>query len=179
MIFNQPGDFAEIMCYNGEYYSNGTEVMVSDEYINTHTYNGKKIWKYAWFGNNTIHNGQRAYVFYRSKCSCVDFYKMNIDYSTQGDYAPFFVVYAYELASFIEKFTKPFKMSDEQKTAREQAILYMLEHPKRDWDYPELLLGWIIYTGVLIGSLMFKEFYIPWLIATYVFYEYRKGILSQ
>ena len=179
MIFNQPGDWSEILYYNGDYYSNGSEVMIKDEYINTHTYNGKKIWKYAYFGNKIVHNGQTAYFFWSTRKRYIDFMELNIDYKTRGDYAPYFVVYAYELSNFIEEFTRPYKMSDEQKAERERAIMYMIEHPKRDWDYPELLIGWIVYIGVLIGSLIFKEFYIPWAIATYAFYEYRKGILSE
>lgn len=179
MIFNQPGDWSEILYYNGDYYSNGSEVMIRDDYINTHTYNGKKIWKYARFGSKTTYNGQIAYVFWRTKSQCIDFYMMNLDYKTQNDYAPFFVVYAYELSNFIEEFTRPIKMSDEMKAAREQAIMDMIEHPKRDWDYPELLIGWIVYIGVMIGSLIFTEFYVPWIFASYAFYEYRKGVLSQ
>ena len=85
MIFNQPGDWSEILYYNGDYYSNGSEVKIKDEYIQTHTYNGQKIWKYARFGNKTTYNRQIAYLFWKSKSTYVDFYAMNLDYNTRGD----------------------------------------------------------------------------------------------
>ena len=178
MIFNQPGDFSEILYYEGDYYSNGTEIIVSDEYINTHTFNGKKIWKYAYFGNKTIYNGRTAYFFWASKRTWLDHRVLGIDYSTYNDYTPYFVVTALELPCMIQEFTKPIKLSEQHKEAVNKAIMDMIEHPKRDWDYPELLIGWIVYIIVMVGCLIFKEFYIPWIIASYIFYEYRKGVLS-
>lgn len=179
MIFNQPGDFSEILYYNGDYYSNGTEIMVSDEYINTHTFNGKKIWKYAYFGNKTVYNGKTAYFFWASRRTFLDHCRMGIDYSKYNDYSPYFVVTAWELNNMIQEFTKPIKLPDKDKEAVDQMIMDIISHPKTDWDYLELIIGWIVYICVMMGSLIFTEFYIPWMIASYVFYKYRKGILSQ
>ena len=104
---------------------------------------------------------------------------MGIDYSTCRDYSPYFVVTAWELKSMIQEFTKPIKLSDVQKEAMNQAIMDMIEHPKKDWDYPELIIGWIVYIAAMVGSLIFNEFYIPWIISTCVFYVYRKGVLNK
>lgn len=179
MIFNTPGDFSEIMYHKGDYYSNGTEVVLTDEYINTHMFDGKKIWKYARFNDKVIRHGQTAYFFYAIKNRCLDYYRMGMDYSEINDYAPYFVIYAFDIESAIQEFTKPIKLSEEQKDAWHQAIIDSIDHPKRDWDYPELLFGWIVYIAAMVGSLMFKDFYILWLVVTYIFYRYRKGIVNQ
>ncbi len=180
MIFNQPGDWSEVLYYDGEYYSNGTEIMLTDEYINTHTYNGKKIWKYAYFNNKVVFpDGTVAYSFHASRTSWLDYRMMGIDYNTCRDYAPYFNIYPFQLSGAIQEFTKPITLTESQKEAVNQAIMDMIEHPKTDWDYPELVIGWIVYIIAMIGSLIFTEFYIPWLIATYIFYQYRKSILNQ
>lgn len=184
MLFGGNGDPREFMRYNGKTYLNGTQFTVKDEYINSHTFNGKKIWKYAKFWGTTNGPSGLCYYFSRDKYSFCDL--LNMGYKApeernacQRDYAPFFTVMAWQLSNVIEEITHPITLSDDQEEAINQAIMDMIEHPKTDWDYPELVIGWIVYIAAMVGSLIFNEFYIPWVIATYVFYQYRKGVLGQ
>lgn len=179
MIFNTPGDFSEVMLHKDDYYSNGTEVMLTDKFINTHMFNGKKIWKYAKFNNKVTRNGQLAYFFYAAKISWYDFNEMGIDYSELDNYAPYFVIYAFDIENAIQEFTRPYKLSDDQKNALYDATIYNMEHPKRDWDYPEMIIAWIVYIATMIGSLIFVQYYLLHPIITYIFLKYRKGVMER
>jgi hypothetical protein len=167
------------MYYKGEYYINGTEVMLSDKYIEQHKYNNKKLWKQAYFHHKIINNGCATYFFCVINLDWSSLKKIGLDIKAKDDYASYFVVEALDLDWAIEEITKPIKLSKEETEARNKAIEYMIEHPKRDWDYPELLGMWLVYIIVLLGSLIFKEFYIIWIVATYIFYKTRKGILDR
>lgn len=177
---NDPRSF---MYYKGDYYVNKTEVAFKDEFIKNKTYNGKKIWKYARFSNVTTLNNQTAYLFNRSKYSFCDLLSMGYDTpeernTCKNDYAPFFVLTTSEVDCAIENFTKPIKLSKEETEAINNAIIDMIENPKTDWDYPEMRLLWVVYIAVLIGSLIFKEFYILWAVASYIFFTWRKDIVK-
>ena len=178
MLFN---DSRPLMYYKEEWYVKGAEIILTDSYIENHMFNGKKLWKYARFDHVTTKNNQTAYFFCRSKYSFCDLLQMGYNEaqeraSCQRDYAPYFVVTNSELEWAIEEFTKPLKLSKEETEARNKAIEYIIEHPKRDWDYPELLVMWLVYIVVLLGSMIFREFYLIWIVATYIFYKLRKGI---
>ena len=49
---------------------------------------------------------------------------------------------------------------------------------KSDFDSPVLIALWIVYILVMMGSLIFKQFYPIWPVVSYIFYEIRKGILD-
>lgn len=184
MLFNTytDGDPRSFMYYNGEYYIDGTKIALKDEFIKSRKRNGDKLlWKYARFDHQTTYKNQTAYFFCRDKFQTYELY--NMGYSKEEinackrDYAPHFVLMAWELDSAIEEVTHPIKLSKEETTAVNNAIMDMIEHPKRDWDDPSLLTLWIIYIAVMVGSLIFNQFYIIWAIATVVFYYARKGML--
>lgn len=186
MTFNTctNGDPREFMSYKGELYINGTEIVLTDKYIENHSFNGLKLWKYARFHHKTIYNNQIAYFFCRSKCSYCDLLEMGYrDNATrnvcQRDYAPYFVITAFELESAIEKFLHPIQMSKREIEERNQAIEYIIDHPKKDWDYPGLLILWAVYIATMIGSLIFNQFYIIWAIASCIFFTCRRGILKS
>ena len=177
------GNEIEYMYFDGRTYMNGTHFTVKDEYIATHKPNGKKIWKHARFWGTLNGPDGLYYYFARAKYSFCDLYEVSKQTeesiaSLQADYAPFFTARPWELHDVIEEFTKPLMISEEEEAARQEAITRTIEHPNNDWDYPEMRFGWIVYILVLIGSLIFKQFYIPWAIATYIFYIYRKGVIG-
>ena len=181
MLFNTNtnGDPRSFMYYKGEYYINGTEFTLNDEYLKNKTFHDKKLWKYARFSHQINSAGKVMYFFDAAKIDSGSLYMMGLDANTRANYAPYFVISPVELDYAIGEFTKPIKLSKEGRERLEGAVQYMIDHPKRDWDYPELIWLWLIYIAVLVGSLIFYEFYIVWAVATIVFCTLRKGILKQ
>lgn len=173
------GDPRSFMCYHNEYYINGTEITLKDDYINNHTFNGRKLWKYAKFDHQVTYNNQISYFFCARKTDWTDFRAAGVDRNAERDYARYFILTAWELEIAIEDVTRPIKLSKEETEAMHNAIIEMIEHPKRDWDYPELRILWLVYIVVMVGSLIFREFYIPWLLATCIFSKIRKDVMSS
>lgn len=180
MLFNTNinGDPRSFMYYKGDYYINGTELTLTDAYIKSKKYEGKKIWKYARFSHKINKNGSIMYFFTPTKIDWVSLYLMGLDYTAQYDYAPYFIISPLELSYAIEDFIKPIKLSKEETEQIQNNLMNTVMYPKRDWDYPELRLLWILYIATLIGSLIFTEFYIVWGLASFIFYQIRKGILK-
>lgn len=100
---------------------------------------------------------------------------MGLDIKTENDYAPYFVIEAFVLPNIIEEITKPIKLSQEETKAIFAALA---AEPKKDWEVKGIVAAWLIYIAVLIGSLIFKEFYFIWIVATYIFLKYRKEMLN-
>lgn len=177
MLFNTStnGDPRSFFYYKGDYYINGTEIILKDEYINSHQWNGKKLWKYARYDHQTIYNGRVAYFFCRSRSDWLSLNGMGLDVKAKNDYAPYFVVDALDIEDAIEEFTKPIKLE----RSETEAILEAITKPKSDFDNPALLVLWIIYLAVMVGSLIFKQFYIIWAVASFLFLKYRKEMLNQ
>ena len=177
IIQNDPRQF---MYYNGDWYLNGTEVELSSEFMESYEQiHGKKLWKYARFGKKII-NG---YLFWRCKCIYWELWGLGINdkkeiEKIQDETEPFFVIDNLELEYAIKTFTKPIKMSKEEQELRQKAIEYMIEHPKKDWDYPELQIMWVAYIITMIGSLIFNHFYLIWVVASFLFFKYRTKILN-
>ena len=167
MIFQTygDGDPREFMYYKDDLYMSGTEIELSDDYINTHKWNGKRLWKYAKFNNKTTYNGATAYFFNQNK----------IDWSVAGEYAPYFVISTFELEYAIEKVTKPLKLEREITNKVMEAVVT----PKTDFDYPILVALWVVYIVLMIACLVFTQFYIPQAILSYIFYITRKDILNK
>lgn len=185
MMFNTyvDGDPREFMYYKGEWYINGTEIALTETYMKYITFYDKKLWKYARFHHVTYYNNQTAYFFSICKNTCGDLYMMGYKdpkerRECQINHAPYFVITASELEYAIEEITKPIKLSQKETEAIQKGIEDMIENPKTDWDYPEMRIAWLVYIVAMVGSLIFTEFYIPWIIATYVFFTYRKGIIQ-
>lgn len=177
MLFNTTtnGDPRSFLYYKGDFYINGSEIILKDEYINSHKWNGDKLWKYARFDHQTTYNGGLAYFFCQSRSDWLSFNKLGIDYKTRDDYAPYFVVDTLELENLIEEFSHPIKLQHEET----EAILEAIVEPKRDIDNPSLMLMWLVYIAVMVGSLIFKQFYIVWGVASFLFFRYRKEMLDR
>ena len=174
MLFNNStnGDPRSFFYYRGDFYINGTEITLKPEYINTHRWNGKKLWKYARYDHQTTYNGQISYFFCASKFDWLSLNGMGLDMTVRDDYAPYFVVSALELENAIAEITKPIKLKREET----EAILDNIVKPKSDLEEPGLVVLWLVYIAVLIGSLIFKQFYLIWAIATIFFIKYRGEI---
>lgn len=181
MLFNNNTncDPRSFMYYKGEYYINGTEITLTDDYIKNNLFNEKKLWKYARFDHQTQHNGYNAYFFCAIKLDCLSLHEMNIDVNARKDYASYFIIEAYKIESVINKITKPIKLTKEENEKIQECIIDLIEHPKTDLDYPKLLAAWIIYIIIMIASLIFNQFYIIWFVASYIFFMWRKDILRR
>lgn len=186
MIMCPPsGSHKEYMYYNGKTYLNGTKFTLNDSYIENWTYQGKKIWKYAYFSGTFNNQNGLHYYFVRDKFTIDDVKKFTgLKPGTkefrefQMSYSPVVVVRPWELSLVIEEITQPRMLSEAEEKARMDAIMQFVEHPNNDWDHPEMRIAWVVYIVAMIGSLIFTQFYILWAIATWVFYKYRKGIMG-
>ena len=177
MLFNTSvnGDPRSFFYYKGDYYINGTEITLKDEYIKNHRWNGDKLWKYARYDHQTVYNGRTAYFFCCIKTDWLSLNSMGLDIRAIDDYAPYFVIEALDLDNAIEEFIKPIKLEREET----EAVLEAITTPKSDFDNPELTVLWVIYIAVMIGSLIFNQFYIVWAIVTFLFFKYRKEMLNK
>lgn len=50
--------------------------------------------------------------------------------------------------------------------------------PKRDFEVPGMLGAWIAYIVVMIGLLIFNQWYIGWIAATVIFFNYRNKMMN-
>lgn len=144
--------------YNGQFYSRGTKIKLKQKYLNTHTYNGEQIWPYARFDNKIMKENEIYFVF---KISDIDM---------QGEwrkYSGYFLVYSHNIIDAIEKIISPVIINVEQKNVK----YYMSEKNNNECK----IFGIIIYISVLVASLVFKEFYIIWAIASFIFYKWSKS----
>lgn len=169
------GDPRSFFYYKGDYYINGTEIMLKDTYINNHKCNGRKLWKYAKYHHQTYYDGSVAYFFCISRCDWISLYRMGLDEHITDDCAGFFVIKALELEYAIQEITKPIKLE----RAQTEAILEAIAKPKSDLDNTGVILLWAAYIFVLIGSLIFRQFYLIWIVASILFIKYRKELLNR
>lgn len=176
MVFNTytNGDPRSFFYYKGDYYINGTEIILTDEYVNSHTWNGRKIWKYARYDHQVVYGGCVAYFFCISNADWLALNKMGLGPNAADDYASFFVIQALDIERAIQEFTKPIKLRREQTEAIKEAIAT----PKSDFDNAGLVLLWVIYIAVMIVSLIFKQFYLIWFAVSIIFFKLRKEMLS-
>lgn len=174
MMFNTNvnGDPRSFMYYNGDYYVDGTEITLTDNYMKKHKFYGKKLWKYAKFHHQTIYNNQVSYFFCATRIDWLSLNGMGLDVRVANDYAPYFVVTAMELNEAIDDIIKPIKLSQQETDVINEA----LTKPKSDFDNNGLIVLWLVYIAVMVGSLMFKQFYIIWAIASFLFFKYRKEL---
>ena len=176
MVFD--GDPRSFMYYKEQYYINGTVVEISESYRNTNSFNGKKIWKYARFDRQISSPNGILYFFCITNSDTLSLRSMNIDRHTINEYASYFTVPAWMIENVIKTIIKPIKLSHAECKVINDYILNAIENPKSDFEYQNLKIGWIVYIGVLIASLIFKQFYLIWIIATFVFFKWRRGVLK-
>ena len=176
MMFNTNvnGDPRSFMYYRGDYYINGTEIALTEQYMNSHKFYDKKLWKYAKFHHQTTYNNQLAYFFCATKLDWLSLNEIGLDIREADNYAPYFVVTSMELENAIEVVTKSIKLERKEVDMINEA----LAEPKYDIDNNCLVALWVVYIVVMIGSLIFRQFYILWAIASFLFFKYRKEMLQ-
>ena len=144
--------------YNGNFYSCGTKIKLKQKYLDTHTYNREPIWPYAKFDNKVIRNHTTYFVF---KIADID---------THGEwrrYSGYFLICATNLEDAIEKIISPVIINIKQNLA------YCQTSEKKNNESKVFTI--LIYICVLIASLIFKEFYIIWAIASFVLYKWSEN----
>ena len=177
MILGQGG--AHYFYYKGEYYGQSTKFARKKEFVGKPTPHriSKKFWSeysFAW------QSGDR-YFFNPVGCRFLDLtckgYSREQATQIENECSAAIALNSYELEIYIgEILTPEKKMTGFLRKQIDDAITNIIEHPKRDWDYPELLFLWILYIVLMIGSLIFKQFYLLWIVLTLGFYYIRKNI---
>jgi hypothetical protein len=176
---NTRGDPRSFMYYNGQYYINGTIVELSDQYVQNNSFQGKKIWKYARFDRQANSSGSMSYFFSAAKFDYLSLREMGLSVDVKKEYAHYFTIDACMAENAIQRVIRPVKLTKIEQEAMNSAFEDMITHPKKDWDYAELRFGWLAYIVILVASLIFKQFYIIWIVATFLFFAWRKDILKQ
>ena len=175
MLFNTSttGDPRSFFYYKGDYYINGTEIILKDSYIKNHTWNGQKLWKYALYDHQTTYNGQTCYFFRQSRCDGLSLNSMGLDANERSNYAPYFLVSSLDLESAIGEIAHAIKLE----RAQTEAIIEAVTQPKSEFDNNIMLVLWAVYIIAMFGSLIFKQFYILWAIESFLFFKFRKEML--
>ena len=171
-------DPRSFMYYKEQYYINGTVVELSESYCNTNNFNGKKIWKYARFKHQISSPNGILYFFCIAHADAISMRSINIDRTMINEYAPYFTVPAYMIEHVIQTILRPIKLSQEECNAINNHILNIIENPKTDWNRQYLRIELMIYITILIASLIFKHFYLIWIVATFVFFKWKRGVLK-
>ena len=87
------------------------------------------------------------------------------------NYAPYFTIEAYKIDSLIEEIIRPIEFTNTE--------LLNFNLPKKDYEVNEMIALWIIYIAIMIGSLIFNQFYIIWIVVTFLFFKLRNEILNN
>lgn len=149
--------------YRNVAYFTGTHVSFSDNFMTTYRYEGKPIWKYARFYKR-INN---TYVFTRLTTDFWWLKEHNMNWDDYKKTCPFFILDKSLLDNAIEVIDDPIEVT----------IQALPQY--KDWEVTEVMVGWVIYILVLFFSLVFKDFYIIWIAASFLFFTFRKGMLNR
>lgn len=172
-------DPRSFMYYRGQYYINGTIIEVKDSYLNANKFDGKSIWKYARFDHKVSGQDGILYFFCIANIDTLSLRKMNMDRVNVKEYAAYFTVPAWIIENVVESIVKPIKLSQAECDAIHDGLLNAIEKQQSDWERPILQIAWVAYVIVLIASLIFRQFYILWIIASFIFFKFRKEVLRQ
>lgn len=175
-INNDPRSF---FYYQDDFYINGTEITLTDQYINSHKINDKKVWKYMRFYKQLNNNGHISYMFIAIKIDWLSLRQMGLDPSANREYSPTAIIEPWELSFAIEEITKPIRLERTQT----QAIMSYIEEniigPKMDWEFPGLMFAWVIYIIIMIGCFAFHHAWILQMVVSLIFIKIRKGYRNE
>jgi hypothetical protein len=153
--------------YRNISYCKGTEISLTNSFIQKNSYEGNAIWKYARFCKRIVKDGKNMYFF--ARCP-VDWYWMrenNLSRKTFEQTCPYFLIDDARMSNAIESIIKPIEI----------AVLPLPQY--KDYEVAGVMVGWVIYLLVLFFSLIFKEFYLIWIVASIIFFSVRKGMLNK
>lgn len=148
--------------YNEKLYGEGTKVKVSQSYIDKHSTEEKQIWHYAEFECRTIINNE-VHLYFK----ITDWYLA----PRTINYKAFYFVSTKDLNDFIEEIeTPPIDMEKYE---------VFIPAMRKDWEVKGLMFAWVVYIAAMIGCLIFKDFWIFWIIISIIFDQYRKGKIEN
>ena len=156
MHYDQLTGQAQFFMYQNKIYTTNTQIKVAQPYIDSHSEKDAPIWPYARFLRKYIKDNILYYEFNPCKLDLFGEWTKSTG---------MFAVKASELTSAIEEIILPIEVENVQIT---------LPTSKKDWEDNDMMWAWIIYIAVMVGSLIFKQFYIIWAIATIIFFNYRR-----
>lgn len=148
--------------YNGKLYGEKAIVKVSQSYIDKHSTEKEQIWCYARFENKTRIDNEIHYFFNITNWG---FAPKKINYKA------LLFINAKELNEFIEEIeTPPIDMEKHE---------VFIPAMRKDWEVKGLMFAWVVYIAAMIGCLIFKDFWIFWIIISIIFDQYRKGKIEN
>ena len=173
MVSNGPGAG---FYYKGDIYIKGTIIKLKDEYIKKRAVQGEKIWKYAkymWMGD------PGRFVFNYCKMDYnYDLPKMGYTDPEERrripkEHVPIFGISGWEMEEAIEEIVR-------RETLPREITEIIMENIADPKTYETKGSGILcaIYVAVMIGSLIFNQFYIVWIVATILFLLIKKGMES-
>ena len=174
MVHNINNDPRSFMYYNGQYYVNGTTIELSDKYMTTYRFNGKRPWKYARFDHQVNTADGLSYFFCAIKIDTLSLRDMGLSRDVVNEHATYFLIPAININEAIGRVIKPIFLTQEENDIINNALLDMATKPMSDFQCPGLICAWLMYIIVLIASLIFRQFYIIWIIASFIFFKWRK-----
>lgn len=154
MCYNPMGH-AIFFVYNEKIYTKCTVVKPSQIFVDSYKIKGEDLWTYYRLMDVIVKNGITYYHFQITRVLDCDFYK----------YKTSILVNQFEIDTFVGEITIPIEVE----IGKDNTPFI----PKKDWEDKNMLMAWIVYIVVMIGSLIFKQFYIVWIIATIIFLKYR------
>lgn len=163
--------------YKGQHYDSGTIITIKDEYINSHTYNGKRIWNTAIFLNRVYDEGKVQYSFNIKPPIWHDMREQGISQQEINECVCTFRIDALALEDAIEEITKP--IYPPENTTFKIPGLHDDMTPVRDWEVPELMVAWVAYILVTIGVCIFKQGFLLWPIISFYFNKIRNEMLNR
>jgi hypothetical protein len=166
------------MFYKNQYYINGTIVEISDIYRDNNSFNGKKIWQYARFDHQINGPNGVLYFFCIANVDMISLRSMNMDRKDINKYSPYFTVPAWLIENVIKTIIKPIKLSQAECDAINNGLINNIVNRNTNCENQELKIAWILYVIILISSLIFRQFYLIWIIASFIFFKWRKGVLK-
>ena len=143
--------------YKGENYGAKTRVKFAQSYLDTHTMHGKKIWKYGWFSNKLERDGKIVYVFWMCKCTYTE---------TKDCYGHCFIDEK-DLECAIEEIIDPVP------------ITIVPRVKKKDYQSPEVMIGWCIYATAMLCFSIFNERAVAWFWISFYFFIWRNQKLWE
>jgi hypothetical protein len=153
--------------YHGVTYCVGTEVNFSDNFIKEFRYEGKPIWRYARFNKRVLSDGQIMCLFTQKQTDWWWLKEHNMDWDDFKKTCGYFLLKESTLDNAIEEITKPITIE----------VLKMPTYT--DLEVVEVMVGWFVYILVLFFSFIFTEWYLLWIVASLIFFSFRKAMLNR
>lgn len=158
--------------YGGRTYTKETVVKLTQSYLDAHPLNfgcptsphyGEPITPLQMFCNRRDICGIEYYVF--SPCREDRFYNLMFGYIQV--HTNFLYIKASEIEDAIEEIIKP------------EPIVIVPAQKTKDWESPAIMVGWGLYILALLSSFIFKDWTTAWLIASLIFFTWRKKMKDE